>query len=140
MLGYALWLQGRAPEAERELRQASRALPQDAAIHINLGNALQSLGRLDEAVAEYKGTLQLDSGPSRAELLNDLGVTLAKLGRMGEAVSKFREALRINPVSQFGTSQSGEGFTRRELISDRLQPEGEIRFSLPGMSKGSALK
>jgi tetratricopeptide (TPR) repeat protein len=97
MLGYVLWRQGRAPEAERELRQASRALPQDAAIHINLGNTLQMLGRLEDAVAEYKIALQLDSGPSRAELLNDLGVTLAKLGRMGEAVAKFREAIRVNP-------------------------------------------
>jgi tetratricopeptide (TPR) repeat protein len=96
-LGYVLWRLGRAPEAERELRQASRALPQDAAIRINLGNALQAQGRLDEAVAEYTTALQLDAGPSRAELLNDLGVALAKLGRMNEAVSNFREAVRLNP-------------------------------------------
>lgn len=104
LLGYVLWRLGRAPEAERELRQASRALPQDAGIHINLGNALQALGRLDEAVAEYTIALQFETGPSRAELLNDLGVAFAKLGRMTEAVAKFREAVRINP--SLGSAQA----------------------------------
>jgi protein O-mannosyl-transferase len=97
MLGDVLWRLGRAPEAERELRQASRTLPRDAAIRASLGNALQALGRLDEAVAEYTVALQIEQGPSRAEMLNDLGVALAKLGRMDEAVSKFREAVRLNP-------------------------------------------
>jgi Flp pilus assembly protein TadD len=97
MLGDVLWRLGRAPEAERELRQASRTLPRDAGIRGSLGNALQALGRLDEAVAEYTVALQIEQGPSRAELLNDLGVALAKLGRMDEAVSKFREAVRLNP-------------------------------------------
>ena len=97
MFGYVLWRQGRAQEAERELRQASRALPREAGIHDNLGNALQVLGRLDEAVAEYNSALQLEPGPSRAEILNDLGIACAKLGRMDEAVSKFREAVRLNP-------------------------------------------
>jgi len=96
-LGYVLWRMGRAAEAERELRQASRALPGDAAIHDSLGIALQALDRTDEAVAEYTVALQLELGPSRADMLNNLGAAVAKLGRMDEAVSIFREAVRLNP-------------------------------------------
>ena len=80
------------------MRQASNALPADASIHDNLGNALQALGRLEEAAAEYTIALRLENGSARAEMLNDFGVTLAKLGRMDEAVAKFREAVRLNPA------------------------------------------
>jgi Flp pilus assembly protein TadD len=49
-------------EAEYRLRQALREDPNDARLHNNLAVALEALGKLEEAHAEYQTAVKLDPG------------------------------------------------------------------------------
>lgn len=49
-------------EAEYRLRQALRKNPDDARLHNNLAVALEALGKLEEAHAEYQAAVKLDPG------------------------------------------------------------------------------
>jgi len=49
-------------EAEYRLRQALRENPDDARLHNNLAVALEALGELEEAYAEYRTAVKLDPG------------------------------------------------------------------------------
>ncbi|MEJ1958049.1 MAG: tetratricopeptide repeat protein [Nitrosomonadales bacterium] len=70
-------------------------LPNDAWSLCTLGVTYQELGRLSEAEAIYRRTLQIK--PDFAEVHNNLGNTLAKLGRLDEAEKSYRNALAIKP-------------------------------------------
>ena len=59
--------------------QALALKPDYAEAYCNLGNALQELGRLDEAEARYLQALALE--PAHANTHNNLGNTLQELGR-----------------------------------------------------------
>ena len=80
-----------------EYRAANAADPSYAEGRNNLGFALESLGRLDEAITAYREALAFVSVPRAAEAHNDLGVSLAGLGRLQEARDEFQAALAIRP-------------------------------------------
>jgi len=63
--------------------------------HVNWGNALQKLGRIQEAVAHYQEALRVK--PDFAEAHYNWGYALNALGRTPEAAMHFQEALRIKP-------------------------------------------
>ena len=74
--------------------------------YINLGLALDNLGRLNEAVDEYDKAIaifeDLVNEQKREELANDLamaymnkGVALWNLGRLNEAVDEYDKAIAI---------------------------------------------
>ena len=71
--------------------------PGNPRAHNNLGAALSTQGRDDEAVAHYLEAVRLK--PDYAEAHTDLGVALNKLGRAEEAEPHFFEAVRLNPKS-----------------------------------------
>src|SRR2546423_1304641 len=62
---------------------------------LSLGNALQQLGRLDEALKAYDRGVMFR--PEDAELWKSMGNVLIKLGRLDEAVLSFQHALKFNP-------------------------------------------
>ncbi len=76
-----------------------------ASAYVNKGNALYSLGKLNEAIAEYDKAILIrkdlvDSG--RLELSNDLamayvnkGVSLRNLGKLNEAIAEYDKAILI---------------------------------------------
>jgi len=69
--------------------------PDCAMAHHNLGLALQSQGRLDEAFDCYKKSLQLEQGS--AETHNDLGCFLGEQGKYDEAIEHLRLAVKLGP-------------------------------------------
>ena len=74
---------------------ALRLRPDSPEVHNNLGNALQSKGRLEEAVDHYRQALLLE--PSFAAAHNNLGNVLRNLGKLGEAVVHWHKALEVRP-------------------------------------------
>jgi adenylate cyclase len=62
---------------------------------INLGNALVSTGRYEEAVSAYKKALQRSPDNLLAHVL--LAATYSRMGRGKEARAEAAEVLRINP-------------------------------------------
>lgn len=75
--------------------QLLRISPNLPSAHYNLAAALQSLGKLDEAISHYRQALRVE--PDHAESHNNLGSALQALGKLDEAITQYREALRVNP-------------------------------------------
>jgi tetratricopeptide (TPR) repeat protein len=59
-LGEELGFDGQAAEARKELEQATRMRPEYAPAHLNLGVALQQLGREQDARTQFEETLRLE--------------------------------------------------------------------------------
>jgi tetratricopeptide (TPR) repeat protein len=98
-----LWIQV-LPRGNRDLRvvlQESwmrhrlRKYPNDFTAQFNLAGALQSMGRIAEAIGYYEGALRVR--PNDAVARNSLGTALQKTGKLEEAVVQYREVLRIMP-------------------------------------------
>jgi tetratricopeptide (TPR) repeat protein len=97
-----LWIQVLPPHPEDRkllqealMRQRLRKYPDDLFAYANLGAVLQSMGRLDEAVFNFRAALRIKSDD--ATVHNNLGGSLVSMGRLEEAISHFREALRSSP-------------------------------------------
>jgi tetratricopeptide (TPR) repeat protein len=70
-------------------------MPDDADLHCDLGNTLQTLGQLPAANAAYQRSLQLDPKLSRAWYA--AGCAEGSRKKYATAVACFRRALEIHP-------------------------------------------
>jgi predicted O-linked N-acetylglucosamine transferase (SPINDLY family) len=95
LLGVALMLQSRNDEALKTLAWALERDPRSAGTSLNLGNALNNLGRPREAIPHYKRAVELD--PSMPHAHNNLARACEAVGLFDDAVSSYREVLRIAP-------------------------------------------
>src|SRR6185295_5418617 len=80
---------------ESLMRHRLQKYPNEFTAHFNLGAALQSLGRVEEAITYYRQALRIK--PDDAVARNSLGSALQTLGKFEEAIGQYREALRIRP-------------------------------------------
>lgn len=87
-----------AGEHARSLRLIERAIRirESAEYHSNRGLALQSLGRLDEAIEAFRTSIRLD--PAIAESHYNLGTVLDDVGRCDEAAAAYQSALMLRPT------------------------------------------
>ena len=101
-LGVLLRFQRRDREATQMLEQALKAGPDDAAIRLNLGNALRQTGRL----AEARENFQKASDLMRAALLRDpsnaaararLAYAMVRIGKRELAADDALQAARLAP-------------------------------------------
>jgi len=69
--------------------------PNHPAAHFNLGNLHRLAGRLEEAAASYRRTLEIT--PRDPDALNNLGLVYERQRRPDEATACFRQALALNP-------------------------------------------
>lgn len=74
---------------------ALRQTPKPEYLH-SLGNALQLLGRLDEALKAYDKGVTLR--PDDAELWHLMELVLTRLSRIDEAVQVFQHVLKLSPL------------------------------------------
>ena len=82
-------------EAARFFTAAVSVRPRSPVAHSNLGVALASQGRLEEAIAEWREAVHLK--PDYADPHNNLGVILLDQGKYGEAAAQGRTAIRLKP-------------------------------------------
>ncbi len=96
----------------------------------NLGIALHSVGRIQEAADVYNKTLALN--PADAEVCNNLGAILLARGDSREAADHFRTALAIKPdfadaSDNLGNALKDEGELEQAVVSYenaiRLRPD-----------------
>jgi tetratricopeptide (TPR) repeat protein len=66
-----------------------------APVYFNLGNAYQSLDRLEDAADSFRRAVALN--PEYVSALNNLGIVLQQQGQMEAAINCFREALQLQP-------------------------------------------
>jgi Flp pilus assembly protein TadD len=82
-------------DSETLFRQTLKVTKENYYAHNNLGSALYSKGRVDEAIVEFQEALRLK--PGYAECHNNLGVALDSKGRIDEAIREYQQALRFKP-------------------------------------------
>ena len=120
---------------EALMRQRLRKYPGDFAAHANLGATLQSMGRLDEALAHLDAAAT--ARPNDAAAANNLGAALLAAGKGGEALEQFRRAVRLSPTFadaryNLGTALLARGETRaaieelRQVLAIRPDDAGAL--------------
>ncbi len=108
LLGGALQMQGK--DALIAFQKTAELSPNDASAHFNLGVALKSAGRLEQAASSYRRALALK--PQYVEALSNLGNVLQGLSQFDEAVKCYQQALALQPRSEnmlysLGNAQRG---------------------------------
>ena len=66
--------------------------PYNARVRNNLGSALWGMGKVEEAIGEYRTAIRLGPSPKPH---NNLGVALKSQGKLDEAIEEFRKAIAI---------------------------------------------
>jgi Flp pilus assembly protein TadD len=82
-------------QAVTRLRALAASSPADGSVHIELGNALASVGDIDAAIAEYTTAAELV--PQRVEPVRNLGLMQERKGDVDAAVATLQRALLIDP-------------------------------------------
>ena len=86
----AFWRDG-----ETLFRRAIAVTENNSTAHLNLGAALETQGRADEALKEFRESLRLDA--NSFETANDIGKLLFEQGRPAEALNYCQTAVRLKP-------------------------------------------
>jgi tetratricopeptide (TPR) repeat protein len=92
-LGSALALEDRNAEAAEQFKAALNLDPGNFEGRRNLGLAYFHMGRVEEALAQYRIAAAHRSAP----LHYDIGMALDREGRLGEAIKEYGEAVRLDP-------------------------------------------
>lgn len=95
--------------------------------HNNLGGAYASLGRFDEAIAEYQTALRL--APGYGEAHNNLGLAYAYKGNLDTAIAEYRAALRLDPDYAEAHNNLGLAYAFRDQL-DMAITEYQIALRL----------
>jgi tetratricopeptide (TPR) repeat protein len=95
LLGVLRHQQGQHAEAAALVRRAVNLRPEDAALQLNLGNALKALGQIDDAIEQFRNALTL--APSFPMAHYNLGNAYASVGRHEDAADAFEKSLRLQP-------------------------------------------
>lgn len=78
-----------------QLEEAVRQNPQEASMHVMLGNAYYDAQRYAEAATAYQGAIALKPGDSNVQV--DYGTSLFYSGRTEEALKEYRAVLARHP-------------------------------------------
>ena len=133
----------RAQDAVPVLKRALVLTPDDADLHCNLGDALQTLEQLPDASAAYQRSLQLNPMLSRAWYSS--GCLENSRKEYAAAITCFRRALQIHPdwrearhnlgLALFKLGQVEEAldlFRQATAGGDPALPEAAIAVIIPG--------
>ncbi len=95
-----------------------RKSPQKVRPHNNLGNALKSQGKIEEAIVHFNQALQINPGYAKA--YNNLGTALAAQGKTEEAIKHFGIALSINPGNAEAHSNIGVALASQDELEKAI--------------------
>lgn len=87
---------GQLEAAVAEFKKLRTLIPDQAAIHFNLGNALRGMGRNEEAATCFQ--CAIDLAPEDPQAHFNLGNTLAALERVDNAIISLERAATIAPT------------------------------------------
>jgi protein O-GlcNAc transferase len=95
LIGVVAWQQGHFDRAVRYIECAIASKGAEATFHYSLGNAWQSLGNLERAIASFSKAVELNTRHFDAAL--NLGNTLQQASRHAEAADIYRGILAHRP-------------------------------------------
>ena len=128
LLGSAYLQQGQPNIGIEHLRRSLVMNPKNPFGHNNLGNALQDLKRLDDALASYDKALALK--PDYADAYYNRGNALKDLKRLDDALASYDKALALKPGY-------AEAYNNRGTV---LQDLKRLDDALASYDKALALK
>jgi len=101
------------------------SMPDKAISHFYLADLYQERSMLNEAVANYFKTLEIN--PDFAEVHYNLAVALDKQNKVDETIEQFREALRLKPeLARTVYESSGKVFARHGKYEEAAQEFGKV--------------
>jgi Flp pilus assembly protein TadD len=117
----ALWsdLMGRPKDEETYSREAIAANPDFIAARLYLSDALQTQGKLDEAVQENRKVLAIE--PDNCDAHNNLGILLSRQGLTDEALKEFRLSLASKPDQALPHSKIGRIFMQTHQFHEAAE-------------------
>jgi predicted O-linked N-acetylglucosamine transferase (SPINDLY family) len=92
-LGVLAFQVGRNEIAVPLLRRALELMPNNAALHCNLADALAAIRLGDEAISHYEKSIAID--PNLSTVYNNLGIVYSRLGRVQDAVRVWEKAIEL---------------------------------------------
>ena len=111
LLGIIAHQSGHGAIAAQLIGKAIEVNGKIAPYHASLGNALQTLGRLDDAVAAYDAALRLK--PDYVAAYANLGHVLKEQRRFDDALAAYDSAIRLKP--DHAGAHSNRGVALHEL-------------------------
>ena len=142
-MGRALLQCGRKEEAVQFLKGAAVELPDNAEVHCELGDALQSMRQFTAALEAYRRALALD--PKLGRAWYSAGCAESSRKEFTSAIGCFRHALEIAPDwpeaqhnlgrawFQLGqVEEAMDGFRRAAAGRDPVLPLATIALVIPG--------
>ena len=93
---------GEMAEAENEFSKAAKRLENNAEAYYDLGNALQSQQKYEEALEAYKKSLETGKTTEnlRSKIFHNMGNTLAGLGKYQDAEKFYMKSLEEEPSKE----------------------------------------
>ena len=109
---------GHYHDVVKYLRKAVLETPDVAYVEQFLGYSLQRIGALEEAIAHFRRTLELE--PHRLKARNNLGVALQGAGKTVEAMDQFRRVLEQEPDHADAHFNLGLALNGERLFDDAM--------------------
>jgi serine/threonine protein kinase/tetratricopeptide (TPR) repeat protein len=127
----------RFEEAASEIRLAQDSDPLSPAIQASLGLVHYFAGRLDEAAAQLRSTVETDGGFAMGHFF--LGQAYLQMGRTEDAIAAIGQASRLSPASPefraglgYACARAGQADRARQALEDlkRLRAERYVSAAL----------
>jgi tetratricopeptide (TPR) repeat protein/predicted Ser/Thr protein kinase len=110
----------RDPQEAIGYSRAALAVHPDGDVEsVRLGFALKQAGRLDDAIAQYRRTIQI--APHCAEAYSSLGVALKAKGKSDEAIAYFRQAVEIDPNFAVGHNNLANALAAQGNLAEAIE-------------------
>jgi Flp pilus assembly protein TadD len=121
--------QGRAAQAEEELKVALRLDPRNVPALVNLADVCRATGREPEAVRLLEEAAGIE--PDAAEVVHALGLAYIRNGRTAEAISRLERAYRLRPgASRYGYAYA-VGLDSQGKTADALKVLADVHRLRP---------
>ncbi|HWW03274.1 MAG TPA: tetratricopeptide repeat protein [Candidatus Acidoferrum sp.] len=120
-------------DSETLFRRALAVTKYNFVAHYDLGIALISQGRLDEAMTELQEAHRLR--PKAANACNAMGEILARQGRLEEAMDQFHEAIDLQPDSALARNNLGIQLSRKGALDQAIAEFQEAIKTRPDYAK-----
>ena len=113
--------------SETLFRHAVSVTPNNWLAHDDLGVALQSEGRITEAIVEYRESLRINPNNVRAH--NNLALALFKEGKVQEAIGHWKWALQLAPAFAEAHNNLGNALLLQDNLTEAIEQfEQAVRF------------
>jgi protein O-mannosyl-transferase len=101
--------------------------------HNNLGAELMHAGRIDEAVAHFQRSLEIE--PNNVSAHSNLGDGLSQLGRTDEALAHYNRALEIDPLNIAAQNNLGAALLQLGRIEEAVPHLQKALEANPGFAR-----